>query len=191
MSPARVGGPSSSEPADGAEAGGATARLGLRYAGQDRRRHPAASVPYLEEPVAVGPCDLLVIKFPGNNFKGEIAPALGRLVEAKTIKILDILFAIKDENGEVAILEVKDIDGDGVADIVAIAEFDGAIGPDDVDDAAQLLEPNSSALLLLFENTWAAEVTQAMRNADGELLYMERIPAAVVEEALAAVAAEA
>jgi hypothetical protein len=74
---------------------------------------------------------------------------------------------------------------------VAIAEIDGAIGPDDVDDAAQLLEPNSSALLLLFENTWAAEVTQAMRNADGELLYMERIPAAVVEEALAAVAAEA
>lgn len=141
--------------------------------------------------MAVGPCDLLVIKFPGNKFRGEIAPAIGRLVESGTIKVLDALFAIKDENGEVAILEIKDVDGDGVADIVAISEIDGAIGPDDVDDAAQLLEPNSSALLLLFENAWAAEVTQAMRNADGEVLYMERIPAAVVEEALAAVAAEA
>ena len=141
--------------------------------------------------MAVGPCDLLVIKFPGNKFRGEIAPAIGRLVDAGTIKLLDVLFAIKDENGEVAILEIKDVDGDGVADIVAIAEIDGAIGPDDVDDAAQLLEPNSSALLLLFENTWAAEVTQAMRNADGELLYQERIPAAVVEEALAAVTADA
>jgi len=141
--------------------------------------------------VAVGPCDLLVIKFPGNKFRGEIAPAIGRLVEAGTIKLLDALFAIKDEKGEVAILEIRDVDGDGVADIVAIAEIDGAIGPDDVDDAAELLEPNSSALLLLFENSWAAEVTQALRNADGELLYMERIPAAVVEEALAAVAAEA
>lgn len=140
--------------------------------------------------MAVGPCDLIVVKFPGNKFRGEIAPALGRLVESKTIKILDILFAIKDENGDVAILEVKDVDGDGVADIVAISEIDGAIGPDDVEDAAQLLEPNSSALLLLFENSWAAEVTQAMRNADGELLFMERIPAAIVEEALAAVAAE-
>lgn len=139
--------------------------------------------------MAVGPCDLLIVKFPGNKFKGEIAPALGRLVETKTIKILDILFAIKDENGEVAVLEVRDIDGDGVADIVAIAETDGAIGQDDVEDAAELLEPNSSALLILFENTWAAEVTQAMRDADGELVYYERIPAGVVEEALAAVAA--
>jgi uncharacterized membrane protein len=138
--------------------------------------------------VAVGPCDLIVVKFPGNKFRGEIAPALGRLVEAGTIKIIDVLFAIKDEKGDVAILELRDVDGDGVADIAAIVEVDGAIGPDDVDDAAQLLEPNSSALLLLFENAWAAEVTQAMRDADGELLVMERIPAAVVEEALAAAA---
>jgi uncharacterized membrane protein len=138
--------------------------------------------------VAVGPCDLIVVKFPGNKFRGEIAPALGRLVEAGTIKIIDVLFAIKDEKGDVAILELRDVDGDGVADIATIVEVDGAIGPDDVDDAAQLLEPNSSALLLLFENAWAAEVTQAMRDADGELLVMERIPAAVVEEALAAAA---
>ncbi len=138
--------------------------------------------------MAVGPCDLIVVKFPGNKFRGEIAPALGRLVEAGTIKIIDVLFAIKDEKGDVAILELRDVDGDGVADIAAIVEVDGAIGPDDVDDAAQLLEPNSSALLLLFENAWAAEVTQAMRDADGELLVMERIPAAVVEEALAAAA---
>lgn len=141
--------------------------------------------------MAVGPCDLIVVKFPGNKFRGEIAPALGRLVDAGTIKIIDALFAIKDEKGDVAILEIRDVDGDGVADIAAIVEVDGAIGPDDVDDAAQLLEPNSSAVLLLFENTWAAEVTQAMRNADGELLLMERIPAAVVEEALAAATAEA
>lgn len=141
--------------------------------------------------MAVGPCDLIVVKFPGNKFRGEIAPALGRLVEAGTIKIIDALFAIKDEKGDVAILELRDVDGDGVADVAAIVEVDGAIGPDDVEDTAQLLEPNSSALLLLFENTWAAEVTQAMRNADGELLFMERIPAAVVEEALAAAAAEA
>jgi len=141
--------------------------------------------------VAVGPCELLVVKFPGNKFRGEIAPALGRLIDAKTIKVIDILFAIKDEKGDVAILEIKDVDGDGVADVAAIVEVDGAIGPDDVEDAAALLEPNSSALLLLFEHAWAAELTQAMRNADGELLYMERIPAAVVEAALAEIGAGA
>ena len=136
--------------------------------------------------MAVGPCDLIVVKFPGNKFRGEIAPALSRLVDKGTIKIIDILFAIKDEKGDLAILELKDLDGDGVADVVAVVEVDGAIGPEDVDLAADGLEPNSSALLLLFENTWAAEVTQAMRNAEGELLFMERIPAAIVEKALAA-----
>ncbi len=136
--------------------------------------------------MAVGPCDLIVVKFPGNKFRGEIAPALSRLVEKGTIKIIDILFAIKDEKGDLVILELKDLDGDGVADIAAVVEVDGAIGPEDVDLAADGLEPNSSALLLLFENTWAAEVTQAMRNAEGELLFMERIPAAIVEKALAA-----
>lgn len=136
--------------------------------------------------MAVGPCDLIVVKFPGNKFKGEIAPALSRLVEKGTIKIIDILFAIKDEKGDLVILELKDLDGDGVADIAAVVEVDGAIGPEDVDLAADGLEPNSSALLLLFENTWAAEVTQAMRDAEGELLFMERIPAAIVEKALAA-----
>jgi uncharacterized membrane protein len=136
--------------------------------------------------VAVGPCDLIVVKFPGNKFRGEIAPALASLVDKGTIKIIDILFAIKDEKGDLTILELKDLDGDGVADVVAVVEVDGAIGPEDVELAADGLEPNSSALLLLFENTWAAEVTQAMRDADGELLFMERIPAAVVEKALAA-----
>ena len=136
--------------------------------------------------MAVGPCDLIVVKFPGNKFRGEIAPALASLVDKGTIKIIDILFAIKDEKGDLTILELKDLDGDGVADIVAVVEVDGAIGPEDVELAADGLEPNSSALLLLFENTWAAEVTQAMRDADGEMLFMERIPAAVVEKALAA-----
>ena len=136
--------------------------------------------------MAVGPCDLIVVKFPGNKFRGEIAPALASLVDKGTIKIIDILFAIKDEKGDLTILELKDLDGDGVADVVAVVEVDGAIGPEDVELAADGLEPNSSALLLLFENTWAAEVTQAMRDADGEMLFMERIPAAVVEKALAA-----
>ena len=136
--------------------------------------------------MAVGPCDLIVVKFPGNKFRGEIAPAIAKLHERGIVHVIDALFAMKDENGGLAVLELQDIDGDGVLDVVAAVEVSGAIGPEDVELAADGLEPNSSALLLLFENTWAAEVTQAMRDADGELLFMERIPAAVVEQALTA-----
>jgi len=139
--------------------------------------------------VAVGPCELIIARFPGNQFKGEIAPALASLVEAGTIKIIDLLFAIKDDKGEMAIVELKDIDGDGKADLVEVVEIKGAIGPDDVDAASGLIEPNSSALLILFEHTWAAELAQAFRNAAGEVVYMERIPAAAVEEAIAAATA--
>ena len=135
--------------------------------------------------MAVGPCDLIVVKFPGNKFRGEIAPAIAKLHERGIVHVIDALFAMKDEKGDLAVVELQDLDDDGVLDVVAAVEVSGAIGPEDVELAADGLEPNSSALLLLFENTWAAEVTQAMRNADGELLFMERIPAAVVEQALA------
>jgi uncharacterized membrane protein len=136
--------------------------------------------------VAVGPCELLIVKFPGNQFKGEIVPALSSLIDKGTIKIIDILFAIKDEKGDVAIVELNDVDGDGKADLVSITEVNGAIAEDDVNSTAALLDPNSSALLLLFEHAWAADLAQSVRNAAGEVVYMERIPAAVVEEALAA-----
>lgn len=136
--------------------------------------------------MAVGPCELIIVRFPGNQFKGEIAPALASLAEKGTIKIIDMLFAIKDEKGDVEVVELKDIDGDGKADIVEVVEISGAIGPEDVDAASEVLEPNSSALLLLFEHAWAAELSQAVRNAAGEVVYMERIPAAAVEEAIAA-----
>ena len=136
--------------------------------------------------MAVGPCELIIARFPGNQFKGEIAPALADLVERGTIKIIDILLAIKDEKGDMAILELMDVDGHGKADLVEVVEVRGAIGPDDVDTASEVLEPNSSALLILFEHTWAAELSKAFRNAAGEVVYMERIPAAAVEEAIAA-----
>jgi uncharacterized membrane protein len=136
--------------------------------------------------VAVGPCELLIVKFPGNRFHGEIAPALVDLARSGTITILDLVFVTKDGAGVVSTIEITDIDGDGVPDIVASSEINHAIAEDDVDGAAAVLEPNSSELLMLFEHTWAARVTQAMRDADGEVIHMERIPAAVVEEALAA-----
>ena len=137
--------------------------------------------------MAVGPCELLIVKFPGNRFRGEIAPAIADLVRTGTVTIIDLVFAIKDEAGDLSIVEITDIDGDGVPDLVAASGINHVITDDDIDDAEAVLEPNSSALLILFEHTWALKVSQAMRNADGEVVYQERIPAAVVEEVLASV----
>src|SRR5688572_6781953 len=115
--------------------------------------------------MALGPVELLVVKFPGNQFKGEIAPALTELVESGTIRVIDILFANKDENGTIEMVEINDLDDDNyrVFDPV-VEDITGMLSHDDIESFQAALEPNSSAALLLFENTWAIKFRDALLN---------------------------
>jgi uncharacterized membrane protein len=137
--------------------------------------------------MSVGPIEYLVVAFPGNKFKGEIVPALAELVESNTIRILDLVFILKDEEGNVAAVELADLDPeDEAAAMSDISEVDaGLLNEDDIALAAESLEPNSSAGLLVFENVWATRFAEAVRNADGQLVANERIPYDVVQAALA------
>jgi uncharacterized membrane protein len=137
--------------------------------------------------MSYGPIEYLIVGFPGNNFKGEIIPALAELVENNTIRILDLVFIAKDEEGNVAAMELTELDPeDEAAAMSDISEVDaGLLNEDDIQLAAESLENNSSAGLLVFENVWAARFAEAVRNADGQLLANERIPHDVVEAALA------
>jgi hypothetical protein len=136
----------------------------------------------------LGPVELLVIKFPGNQFTGEIVPALAELVESNTIRIMDLIFARKDADGSLTILEINDLDdevfnafGDVVGD-----ELDGFLTEEDVIHLMQVLEANSSAALMLFENVWATRFRDAVLNANGQLVLNERIPHRVIAELEAA-----
>jgi uncharacterized membrane protein len=128
-----------------------------------------------------GPVSLVVISFPGNEFRGEIAPALGNLIESGTIRVIDIVFVAKDEDGNVLSLEMSEL-GEEIASQIdpVVSEVSSLLGEDDIAQIAELLEPNSSAAMLLFENAWASTFTTAVRNANGEVLMHELIPAAVV-----------
>ena len=140
--------------------------------------------------MAIGPIELLVVKFPGNQFKGEIAPALQELIDNGTIHVIDLIFAIKDEQGTLAVLELNDL-GDQRLAVVAPqkSELSGALTEDDARSLTGSLENNSSAAIMLFENTWAAKFAEAMRNANGELVLNERVPRAVIDELIAEVSA--
>jgi uncharacterized membrane protein len=128
-----------------------------------------------------GPVSLIVISFPGNEFRGEIAPALGDLVSSGTIRVIDIVFVSKDEDGNVLSVEMSELDEAIVSQIdPVVSEVSSLLGEDDIARIAELLEPNSSAAMLLFENAWASTFTTAVRNANGEVLMNELIPAAVV-----------
>jgi hypothetical protein len=132
----------------------------------------------------IGPVDYLIAAFPGNEFRGEIAPALGDLVETGTIRIIDLAFVGKDAEGNVAAFELTDIDPEVREGFEkAGVEINGLFNEDDLAAAGEELEPNSSAALLVWENVWAQNVAQAMRDAGGEVLDFERIPHEVVQAA--------
>jgi uncharacterized membrane protein len=139
----------------------------------------------------MGPIDYIVIEWPGRQPTGEAAPLILDLVDRGIIRVLDIAFLVKAEDGSVAALEVGEIDGG--AD--AWGEFDGAstglLGDDDLQEAANALEPGTSAAVLVWENRWAAPVAVAIRKSGGQLVASGRLPIQALLAALEAAEAEA
>jgi hypothetical protein len=138
----------------------------------------------------IGPVDYMIVAFPGNEFQGEIAPALGDLVEAGTIRIIDLAFVGKNAEGEIVAFELTDLDPEIREGFEkAGVEVNGLFNETDLMAAGAELEPNSSAALLVWENVWARDVAQKIREAGGILLDFERLPHDVVEAAREAVLA--
>ncbi len=134
--------------------------------------------------MAAGPVDVYIIGFPGNKFSGRIAPAILELVETGTIRVLDLLFVMKDADGTVTTIEAADLDEDGAAFLSIDTAQPGALGDEDADEVSEDLPPDSSALLIAFENLWAVKVVDALQAADAVLIDSIRIPAEVVAAAL-------
>ena len=136
----------------------------------------------------MGPVTYMVVEFPGIKFKGEIVPALNELVDAGTIRIMDMLVVTKDADGVVAPYEISDLKNPEVAALFKglKAEVSGLFNEDDIAILASTLDNNSAAGLLLFENRWAEKFTNAISNAEGRFVLLESVPADVLAEALAA-----
>jgi Family of unknown function (DUF6325) len=124
-----------------------------------------------------GPIEYMVVGFPGNKFSGEIAPALADLVESGTIRIIDLTFISKDADGDVTGFEMNDMEP-AIQDALRSvgAEPGNLLSEDDIQDVGGTLEPNQSAALLVWEDLWAARFAETMRNADGVLLDIQRVP---------------
>jgi hypothetical protein len=135
--------------------------------------------------MSIGPVEYMVVAFPGNRFTGEIAPALADLVESETIRIIDLAFVSKDADGNVAALELSDLDADVAAAFGSTGAGSGMLfNDDDLEAAGDELEPNSSAALLVWEDLWATRLAEAIRNAGGEVYDLDRIPHDVVVAAM-------
>jgi hypothetical protein len=138
----------------------------------------------------LGPVELLLLQFPGNQFTGEIIPALQELVDTGTIRIIDLVFVAKDADGNAVGIELEELDDDFRENFNSVVtELEGLIAEEDIEDLAAALEPNSSAGILLFENTWAKRFRDAVAGSGGELVARIPIPPEAMAEVIAANAA--
>ena len=124
----------------------------------------------------LGPIDYVVLEWPNQQPTGEAAPLILDAVDRGIIRILDFALLAKDSDGSVATLELSDLPGDGLG----FGEFEGAssglIGDEDLQEAAELLEPGTSAAVIIWENRWAAPIATALRRSGGQLVASGRIP---------------
>lgn len=140
----------------------------------------------------MGPIDYLVVEFPGSRMTGEGLPLLVDLVDRGIIRILDLVFVKKELDGSVNGVAIADLDQDGKLDL---AVFEGAssglIDQDDFEDAGGVLEPGSSAGILVYENVWAAPFAAALRRGGAQLVASGRIPVQALLASLEAAEARA
>ena len=135
--------------------------------------------------MSIGPVEYLVVKFPGSKFTGQIAPALADLIEAGTVRVLDLAFVTKDAEGSTAAFEMENLESDVFQAFESLADGRGGLlNEEDLMNAAEGLEPGSSAALLVWEDVWATRFVEALEAADAELVSIERIPREIVKAAL-------
>ena len=132
--------------------------------------------------MTMGPVSYTVIAFPGNKFNGNIVPEIGKLVANDVVRILDLVFVMKDEKGDTVSLEFDQMD-----ELAAFGDIDGEVGglvnAEDLDHVAANLPENNSALVIVWEDLWAKPLVEALRGSGGVLVDSARIPADLVEAA--------
>lgn len=135
----------------------------------------------------MGPISYLIVEFPGNKMTGEGLPILLDLVDQGVVRILDLLFVTRDDDGSLRAVELRDLDLDGQID-VAIFEgvSSGLLDEGDLADAASAVEPGSAAAILLFENRWARSFTRELRRGGAEVVAAGYVPLDAVARALEA-----
>ncbi len=133
------------------------------------------------------PLEYIIVGIEGNNFSGEIATELAKVIDSGLVRLVDLVCISKGEDDEVVVLEVDE--HDELAMFAALdGEVGGIIGPEDIDHAAAAVAGGSSVMLIIWENLWAAPLAGAIERAGGFLIEGARIPDDLVEQAQEALA---
>ncbi|HUJ05308.1 MAG TPA: DUF6325 family protein [Streptosporangiaceae bacterium] len=134
---------------------------------------------------SVGPVDVAVVAFDGNTFSGDVASAMADLQASGVVRVIDLAFVRKDADGRVSAVELADREVAEVYGQIADPRFD-LLREEDISELTGALRPGSSALVVVWENTWAARFASAVGRSRGTVTAFERIPFDRVRQALAA-----
>ncbi len=125
----------------------------------------------------LGPIGYLIVEFPGNKMTGKGLPILVDLVDRGIIRILDLTFATRTDDGALEVIQLADIDGDGELDLTIFeGAASGLLDESDLADAAAVIEPGSSAAILIYENVWAKAFVQELRAGQAQVVAAGFIP---------------
>jgi Family of unknown function (DUF6325) len=140
-----------------------------------------------------GPIDIVLIGYPpGAPTTGEAVPIFLDLVDRRIIRVLDVRFVRKDEDGTFRGFDLADVDRDTAGDLVEFAgATTGLLNDDDVALVAAEIEPGGAAVMIVYENRWAAPFIDAVRRNGGVLIANERIGVQELVDALDAAEAAA
>ena len=140
----------------------------------------------------IGPVELVVLKYTGDRFTGVPAAKIQAMVDARVIRIIDVILARKGESGEVTVLEINELeDEDSGTFEPIVADITRYLNHDDVRTLTANWEPRTTAVILLFENLWRGQLIEDIHQSGGEVVLAERIPGSVIEGLVSARAAEA
>jgi Family of unknown function (DUF6325) len=142
-------------------------------------------MPALLDANAIGPVDVAVIRFEGSEFSGDVAPALSELDRSGTVHIIDLAFVRKEADESISYLEIDDAAVAKEFESLADSQFD-LLNDEDLTKIADALEPDTAAMVVVWENSWAARLAAALRESHGQVVAQERIPRDAVLRAIAA-----
>jgi hypothetical protein len=142
--------------------------------------------------MSYGPIELVVLKFEGTNFEGEVLREIQKAVDAGTIAVIDILLAVRVGDDPVRVLEVTELEDPILKRWEPVVSDAGSLlSADDAEQLSADLGPDAAVALLIFEHRWVAPIADAVEAAGGSVVMTERIPRAVIDLLVAEIAAEA
>lgn len=124
-----------------------------------------------------GPVDFLVVELPTDRATGDAAfPYLVDLVDRGIVRVLDLVVVRREQDGSVVAAGLEELDDGSTGLAVFAGARSGLLGDDDLAEAVDAVEPGRTAVVLVYENAWAAPFATALRRNGAQLVASGRIP---------------